>query len=283
MSQELLASLVTIASGLDHPEAIAVSPDGSSLWCGGEAGQIYRIDLADGRLSEVANTAGFLLGVALDADGNVYACNLGETSSIVRVDPASGEVAPYCATADGGPLAVPNWAAFATDGALWFTDSGTESLDVRDGRLIRVSPGGGDGEVVSRSALHFPNGMCVSANDEIFVLETLTPRLSRLVGRDLETIVELPGHSPDGLALCADGGFIVSCYYPFRILYVPPEGGRFETLIDDVTGIHLPMPTNTAFYGPGLRSLAIASLGGQVIKSVDLGIAGARLNYPRIS
>jgi len=30
------------AEGLDHPECIAVHPDGS-VWAGGEAGQIYRI------------------------------------------------------------------------------------------------------------------------------------------------------------------------------------------------------------------------------------------------
>jgi hypothetical protein len=42
------------------------------------------------------------------------------------------------------------------------------------------------------------------------------------------------------------------------------------------------MPTNVAFFGPGLASVAIASLGGMAVKAIDLGIAGAPLNYPRI-
>jgi len=49
---------------LDHPEGIAVHPDGS-VWCGGERGQIYRI-AADGSASEeIASTGGFCLGLSL--------------------------------------------------------------------------------------------------------------------------------------------------------------------------------------------------------------------------
>ena len=42
----------------------------------------------------------------------------------------------------------------------------------------------------------------------------------------------------------------------------------------------MPMPTNVAFYGEGLTQLAIGSLGGMVIKGIELGIAGTPLNYP---
>ncbi|MFM8485773.1 MAG: hypothetical protein ACKOCH_05525, partial [Bacteroidota bacterium] len=59
----LLSKSVEFASGLDHPECVAVHPDGS-VWAGGEAGQIYRIS-PDGRVvEEVANTGGFVLGLA---------------------------------------------------------------------------------------------------------------------------------------------------------------------------------------------------------------------------
>ena len=96
-------------------------------------------------------------------------------------------------------------------------------------------------------------------------------------------LAELPDHSPDGIALCADGSFLVACYYPFRILHVPREGSSFQVVLDDPTGIHIPMPTNVAFYGKNLETLAIASLGGQVVNSIDLGLLGAPLNYPTIS
>jgi hypothetical protein len=40
------------------------------------------------------------------------------------------------------------------------------------------------------------------------------------------------------------------------------------------------MPTNVCFFGEGLSSLAIASLGGHALSAVELGICGAPLNYP---
>ncbi len=153
-------------------------------------------------------------------------------------------------------------------------------MNIQNGRLIRVPRGGGDGEVVDLGPLHFPNGMCVDADGTPSFLETLTPRLSRVVDGRVELIADLAGNSPDGVTLCADGGYIVAVYYPFRLLYVPPEGGRVDMLLDDPAGIHIPMPTNVTFYGEGLARLAIGSLGGMVVKGIELGIAGAPLNYP---
>jgi gluconolactonase len=275
-----LADLRVLASGLDHPEGIATGPDGL-LYAGGEAGQVYRIDPESGSAEEIANTGGFVLGVCLDAAGTIYVCDAGRPG-ILRIDPATGAVSDYCTTADGGPLETPNWAAFAPDGTLWFTDSGTEALDIRNGRLIRVGPGGGDGRALDLGPLHFPNGMCVDADGTAFFLETFTPRLVRVTSHGAtEVVADLPGTSPDGVALTADGGFLVSCYYPFRLIRVAPDGAT-ETALDDPTGIHIPMPTNVAFFGEGLSSVAIASLGGMVVKAIDLGLAGAPLNYPQI-
>jgi gluconolactonase len=279
MAMASLSDLQVIASGLDHPEGVATGPDGE-LYAGGEAGQVYRIDRSAATATEIANTGGFILGVCLDAAGNIYLCDVGRPG-ILRLDPRSGTIDVYCDSAAGGPLETPNWAAFAPDGSFYFTDSGTEALDVRNGRIIRVPPGGGDGEVLDLGELHFPNGMCVDALGVVFYLETLTPRLSRIALGRAEVIAELPGTSPDGVALCADGSFIVACYYPFRLLHVSADGA-VRVILDDPTGIHIPMPTNVSFYGPGLSSVAIASLGGMVIKAIDLGIAGAPLNYPTI-
>ena len=48
---------------LDHPEGLAIHPDGS-IWCGGERGQIFRVDPEGGELTEVASTGGVSLGLA---------------------------------------------------------------------------------------------------------------------------------------------------------------------------------------------------------------------------
>jgi gluconolactonase len=274
-----LADLYVIASGLDHPEGITTGPDGE-LYAGGEAGQVYRIDQTTATAAEIANTGGFVLGLCHDAAGMIYLCNMGEPSAVLRVDPATGAVDTWCHSAAGGPLETPNFAAFAPDGSLLVTDSGTEDMQIQNGRVIRVPPGGGDGEVLDLGPLHYPNGICVDADGTAYFLETLTPRLSRIVDGRAEVVAELPGTTPDGVALCADGGLVIACYYPFRLLYVPPRGDRVETILDDPVGIHIPMPTNASFYGDGLTRLAIGSLGGLVVKGIELGIAGAPLHYP---
>jgi gluconolactonase len=270
-----------IAAPLDHPEGVAAGPDGT-LWAGGEAGQVYRLEPDAGTATEVANTGGFVLGIAHDAAGRLYVCDAAR-QAILRVDPGSGDVTVWCDSTDRDPIETPNHLAFAADGTLYFSDSGTESLDVRNGRMIRVPPGGGDGEVLDLGTLHYTNGTCVTADGAVHFLETLTPRLSTIVDGRPEVIAELPGTTPDGLAACADGGFIVSLYYPFHLLYVAADGGVPEVILADPTGIHMPTPTNVAFYGEGLRRIAIASLGGQAVTGIDLGIAGAPVNYPDVA
>jgi sugar lactone lactonase YvrE len=160
-----IADLYVIAAGLDHPEGVATGPDGA-LWAGGEAGQVYRIDRDAGTATEIANTGGFVLGIAHDAAGRLYVCDAGRPA-ILRVDPRSGDIDISCDSADGGLLETPNYPAFAADGALYFSDSGSESLDVRNGRMIRVPPGGGDGQVLDLGTLHYPNGVCMTGDGAV--------------------------------------------------------------------------------------------------------------------
>ena len=51
--------------GIDHAEGLCVSATGE-VYCGGEAGQLYRV--TDGEAKEVANTGGFVAGIASDAE-----------------------------------------------------------------------------------------------------------------------------------------------------------------------------------------------------------------------
>ena len=64
------------ADGLDHPECIAVHPNGS-VWAGGEAGQVYKISPDGKDVQEVNNTRGFILGIAFSPDASWLAiCDL---------------------------------------------------------------------------------------------------------------------------------------------------------------------------------------------------------------
>jgi sugar lactone lactonase YvrE len=155
-----VADLRRLAEGLDHPEGVTLGLDGA-LYAGGEAGQ-YRIDPDAATHEQVANTEAFVLGLAADASGAVYVCDSGR-AAVLRVDPSTGAVDSYCEAAGGNPLRLPNWPAFDADGGLWVSDSGAERLDACEGVLVRVPPGGGDGEIVDLPPLHFPSGLCIAA------------------------------------------------------------------------------------------------------------------------
>ena len=117
-----VGDLTIVVDGLDHPEGVATGPDGT-LYAGGELGQLYRVDPKDGSFEVVAECGGFLLGIAVDGDGLVYACNLKE-QVVQRVDPHTGAVEILSSGAPGRPLLTPNWCVFDPWGRLLVTDSG---------------------------------------------------------------------------------------------------------------------------------------------------------------
>ena len=81
-----IEQLETFADGLDHSEGIAVTPDGT-IYVGGEGGQLYRIG-ADDTFEEVLTTGGFMLGLAADAEGRIYACDSAK-KCVWRIDPST--------------------------------------------------------------------------------------------------------------------------------------------------------------------------------------------------
>jgi sugar lactone lactonase YvrE len=134
--------------------------------------------------------------------------------------------------------------------------------------------------VIDIEPLHFPNGVCLGPDGAVHWLESFTPRLRRLGEAGPELVADLPGVVPDGVALDAEGGFVISCYYPFRLLQVPPGGGEAALLLDDPMGVHLLMPTNAAFFGEGLGEVAVAMHGGYEVKASPAVVPGAPLAYP---
>ncbi|ACQ79672.1 SMP-30/Gluconolaconase/LRE domain protein [Beutenbergia cavernae DSM 12333] len=240
---------------LDHPEGIAVHPDGS-VWCGGEHGQLYRIEPDGSSFTEVASTDGFLLGLAFGPDETLYACDL-RHRCVWRYDTATGDLTEV--TRGGtGTLETPNAVVVAPDGTLYVSDSGTQGA--RDGRVFRFGPDGSGGPWFTQP-LDFANGVALAADGgALYVAETFRPGITRIpIGDDGEpgaaqSVVELPGVLPDGVTLGPDGRLYVGCYEPSRILRVDPSTGETEVLVDDPTAHLLCHPTNTAFRGGDLFS-----------------------------
>jgi sugar lactone lactonase YvrE len=146
---------------------------------------------------------------------------------------------------------------------------------------VRAAPGGAAVERLDIAPLHFPNGMALGPDGRLAILESFTPRLSLLDLKTgvLEIVANLPRTVPDGVAYDAAGGAVVSCYQPNRILRISPDG-HVATVVDDWMGVALLSPTNVAFYGQNRRQLAIASLLGTSVYSIELPRAGAPLEYP---
>ena len=275
----MLDRFTPLADGLDHPEGVAAGPDGG-VYAGGEAGQIYRIE--DGRAVEIGSTGGFLYGVALDAERNVYACDFGR-AQVARVTP-SGEVTTYSTGTAERSLRVPNFGAFSDDGSLYVTDSGEWRED--DGLVFRVADG--STEVWSDEPVGFPNGCCLTADgDALLVVETTRRRVVRIPIRDdgsagpMDVVAELPGSLPDGIALADDETMFVGCWRPDRVWRIAPDDDP-EVLAEDPDGVTFNQPANVAFVGAALDRLAVSSLGGWAIVAADVGATGLRLRYPSL-
>lgn len=272
----------TFVDGLDHPEGVAYGPDGH-IYAGGEAGQIYRIDIGNRAVDTFANTGGLNLGLALDAAANVYVCTPGR-NAVFRVTSA-GDVSLFSDGTTERKMFAPNYPAFDATGNLYVTDCGRWKAD--DGCVFCITPDGIT-RVIDTENKQFPNGCAVSPDGGYLYLAMSlnTPRVVRFpidAGKKVgptETVIELPHTVPDGLAFCTDGSLLIACYRPdtiFRLL----SNNELTILVDDYEGTILGAPTNACFGGPGLTTLFWANLGRWHLgMHPNTGLQGSPLFYP---
>ena len=264
--------LKVICDGLDHAEAVCWDPKRKCLWAGGEAGQVYRIEMS-GSVSTIATIpGGALLGIALDAAGDLYVCDPGNHQVWRVSEDRTGQ--PF-----GGFIDYPNFAAFSSDGRLFVSDSG--SVESPTGKLFVIDRSGEMSQVPTRP-IGYANGLCIEG-DTLWIVESSVTGVSAMDvnGGPLELVVELERCTPDGLAIDAEGGLLISCYQP-NLLWRRTKDGTLTLLFDDWTGEYILSPTNVAFYGENLDRLALASLCGTRINSIALGQRGGAINYPEI-
>lgn len=257
-----------LVDGLDHPEGVAWDPDAGILWAGGEDGQLYRVDVDARTWTEAARAPGFVLGLAVDGRGRVVVCCQGARSLCLLDDDGVRTLH------DGFTL--PNYPAFGPDGTLYISDSGTWAHD--DGRVLRLGPDN-TLEQLCGGLPHFPNGCAVTPDGEaLWLVESYEPTVNRidLESGEVEEVARLEGTVPDGVALTDDGGLLVSCYRPDRIVHLGPDG-RVEVVAEDPQGTLLSAPTNVVFAGDRLVS---ANLGRWHLTLVETGLRGVPLHYP---
>ena len=261
---------------LDHPEGVAVHPDGS-IWCGGERGQIFRVEPDGSDLDEVASTGGFCLGMAFDrAAEHLYVCDL-KHAAVFRVRTTTGAVERFADGGSAGAFKIPNYPAFDADGSLYVSDS--HAFGVPGPGVWRVDPDGRATLWYDRDVV-FANGLALAPDGRsLYVAETFASRVFRIPIRDdgsagdREDVADLPGSLPDGLALDVEGNLYVGCYEPSRVLRISP-GGAVETLHHDVTAHTLAHPTNLAFRG---TTMFTSNLGRWHLTKIEVNVEGLPL------
>ena len=267
--------------GLDHAEGIAWGLDGYA-YAGGEAGQLYRIDVEKREVVQFADTGGFMLGMALDAHHNIYACDVGN-KAVMKIT-QGGAVSTYSTGSADEPFRFPNYPAFDADGNLYVCDSGGWHDD--NGMIYKIKPGG-EAEVWDRRLREFPNGLCMGPDgDDIYVAVSVNPprvdciqiEADGSAGR-IETVAEFPKTVPDGVAFDTDRNLYVSMYRPDVIYRRTPEG-QIDILAEDFEGTLIAAPTNIAFCGRGRDVLLSTNIGRWHITRYDAGATGLTLHYP---
>jgi gluconolactonase len=261
-----------LATGFDHVEGVCWDPVRHCIWAGGEAGQVYRVEL-DGSVDIVTTIdGGALLGLALDASGALYICDPGN-HQVWKMD------VDYRVTTFGDTIDYPNYPAFAPDGRLFVSDSG-RFADV-SGAIVSIDVDGTTSRVPTRP-LAFANGVAIDETT-LWIIESAAPCVSAmsLDGGELERVIDLARCVPDGLAFDEAGGLLISCYQPNQLWRWTQDAG-LELIFDEWTGELILSPTNVAFYGEQLERLVLASLCGHNIVTVAPEHRGRAIRRPGV-
>jgi gluconolactonase len=260
---------------LDHPEGLAVHRDGS-VWCGGERGQIYRIEADGSSIEQIASSEGFSQGMAFDKEDNLYVCDL-KHAAVMKLDTKSGALERFADGADGQEINICNYPAFDSEGSLYVSDS--HAFKEPGPGIFRFSSDG-SGELWYGEPVNFANGLALSPDGgHLYVAETFGNSIFRIPIEEggsagaREEVAHLPGVLPDGLAFDTAGNLYVACYEPSQVLRVSSDGTVVRLIGDEEVHL-LCHPTNLAFRG---STLFTTNLGRWHITAIDTAAEGLPL------
>ena len=296
----------------------------------GDYGQTYRqnmirrIDSETGTITRVAGSgkAGLggdggpalkaeldiTCGVAVDRDGNVYAC--GKSHNNVRViDAKTGIIQPFAGDpgnkagfqGDGGPalkaaLRGPEHLAFDSQGSLYICDNDNNrvrKVDSATGTITTVFGTGeassnGDGGPATQASTTKPDAICIDANDNLYVGEAYGYRVRKV---DAETGVAttlvgngVPGWGEEGLH-----GSETLCNSIESGIWADPDGtvlwgdasGRLRRY-DGTTGIVTTVLGGTSIHDDGPATDAYLATPGGISLDLDGNIFFADTKSQRI-
>jgi gluconolactonase len=252
---------------LNHPEGVWVDPRDGSLWCGGEAGELYHISAVGKQIDTVACTGGFLLGVIMDSRHRLYLCDLHHQAVFVFDDQGAELTKLSC---EG--LTLPNYAVLSADERYLYVSN---TCRAGGPGIFRFDLETGIGELWMAENCLSANGLALSpSGDALYLVESHLPGVTRIPiqpdGRAgaKEAFLSLPGDEPDGLAFHPSGDLFISIYNPTRIYRWSFERRELDLIVADESTDLLHHSTNLAFRSP--RELFSANLGGWHLTRIDL-------------
>jgi len=275
----ILKTSEIFADGLDHPECVAVHPDGT-VWAGGEAGQVYRISADGKKMDEVINTDGFILGVAFSPNAEWLAvCDL-NNHCVWKFDLLSKELSKLSDGLTEHQFNIPNYPVFDNQGNLYVSESG--AFREVSGKIIKFTHDG-KGKIWHHGPFNFANGLALDKEQKnLYVVCSWLPGVEKIAinpdgsAADRSVYCTLPQTVPDGMAFDSSGNLLVSCYIPNTIFKIAPD--RTTTvLVDDWEAHTLSNPTNIAFGGEDFKQLFVSNLGRWHLLKIKYDQAGMPL------
>ena len=234
-------------------------------------------------------------GVAVDADGNLYACGKSH-NNVRRVDVRTGTIEPFAGDpdnkqgfkGDGGPaleaaLNGPEHLAFDSEGSLYICDNDNNrvrKVDKKTGAISTVFGTGeassnGDGGPAIEAGTNQPDAMCIDAHDNLYVGEVRGFRVRKVDARTgiVQTLVGtgVPGWGEEGLP-----GLQTRCNAIEAGIWADPDGtvlwgdssGRLRRY-DGGTGVVTTVFGGTSIHDGGPATAAFLTLPGGI--SLDPG------------
>lgn len=271
--------------GLPLPEGLAFDNAGNALVTSQLNGSVLEIHpgpfkTSDQFVSEYlyrGKSNSSLTGIALDAAGNLFACD-NRTGSIVKID-GSEEPKIFVEGYQFEPFALPNGiAVHPRTNEIYFSDS-------ERNRIYRVNPQG-KGLAIATEAVPQPNGLAFSAAGDVLYVASLsggvfTVPLDRDGAAGTPTrIADVP--TADGLALDQDGNVFATGTEVGKLtsgVYLIPADG--SPPFRYFTAPNGKIYANIAFGRAGFNvtSLYLVSLNG-TLDEVELGSPGLVLPGP---
>lgn len=240
---------------LNHPEGLAFDSSGN-VWCGGEQGEIFRIDSKGKGIELIASTGGFALGLAFDANGYLYVCDL-KHSAVFRLNPHNNELIRFAdGDRKGNSIKIPN-VPVVDDRNDWLYVSDSFHPQQSGPGIWRFDLATGKGELWYAEPLCFANGLALSHEHNcLYVAETFDRQISRIPLQpdgspgEKEVVTKVDA-LPDGVTLDRNGIIYIACYEP-SLIYRWSEKAGVELLYYDPEASVLCHPTNCAFHGNDL-------------------------------